>query len=139
MEEKEINEIIQEHGKVWSERNPEIRRTAIKKIYAGDVQVVAHEVFNGLEAMDNYIINLLIQGPDYLFQINGPVESQHHTARAYWQFDPPSDSSRITGQDFFTFGNGKITGVFAFLDQKNRLNTKNNNNGTIQFCDRTTP
>jgi hypothetical protein len=121
MDEFKTNELIKEHFEIWSMRDPEIRSEGIKRLYTPDVQVVAHYVFNGYEKMDDYIENLLTQRPDYIFEVTSPAEQQHHTARVYWRFGPPSNLSRVTGQDFFTFENGKISGVFAFLDRKKQL------------------
>ncbi|AUD01008.1 nuclear transport factor 2 family protein [Spirosoma pollinicola] len=118
MEENEINTLIAEHFTVWSDRNGLTRRAAIEKLYSQDSLVIAHYRFDGLPNIDAYIGDLLAERPDYRFAQRTPVESHHNIARVNWQFGPPADPARVTGQDIFTFEAGKIQSLLVFLDRK---------------------
>ena len=118
MEENEINALITEHFTVWSDRNESTRREGIEKIYSDDILVIAHYRFNGLPKIDVYIDDLLAERPAYRFAIRAPVESHHNIARVNWTFGPPTDPERVTGQDIFTFEDGKIQSLLVFLDKK---------------------
>ncbi|QMW04995.1 nuclear transport factor 2 family protein [Spirosoma foliorum] len=118
MEEDEINTLIAKHFTVWSDRNGSTRREAIEQLYSNDILVIAHYRFNGLPNIDAYIGNLLSERPQYSFAQRTPVESHHNIARVNWQFGPPADPARVTGQDIFTFEAGKIQSLLVFLDIK---------------------
>lgn len=114
---QEAISLVEKHLSLWGERNSGHRKLELPKVYCEDVKVFDPSLeLNGVEEMNDFIDGLLVKFKNFRFSVLKPIESHHNIARLSWGFGDELNPHEITGQDFFTFENGKIKTLGIFLD-----------------------
>jgi len=104
--------------KVFSERNEERRRQAIRELYAEDA--VLHDPLTsvrGHAAISDAVGRLLAELPsDLIFTADGPAIGHNGVARLNWRCRPDSRPDTVTGTDVAQFAGGRIVSLRVLLD-----------------------
>ena len=105
-------------ARVFSERDPTRRMTAIREFYAPDAVLTDPEgVFNGAAAISGAVTDLLSKlPPTFVFTPVGPAIGHHGVGRLLWKAGPPNGTSAVTGMDVAHFKDGRIQALYVFLD-----------------------
>lgn len=103
---------------VWSERNPDLRRSAIEGIYAKDstffeegVKILGYDAIN-----DKVSTTVNAMPPDFVFTRLKPVIINNNLGRLVWGVGPKGLPPVATGMDVAVFENGRIKSLYVFLD-----------------------
>jgi len=113
----EVDDLLEKHLQVWIEKDASKRLVDITSIYTDDVTIVQPAIVtSGVSAYNDFLTNHIKNAPDSYFTIARPIASHANTARLFWQFGPPSDPAKYTGEHVFVFENGKINCVYVFID-----------------------
>jgi predicted SnoaL-like aldol condensation-catalyzing enzyme len=103
---------------VFSERNEERRRRAVRELYSEDA--VLHEPHAsacGHAAISDAVGELLAKLPgDFVFTAEGPALGHNSVGRLKWRSGPKSGSAAVTGLDVAQFEGGRICSLYVFLD-----------------------
>lgn len=103
---------------VFSERNEERRRLAIRELYAEDAELhEPHASVRGHAAISDAVGRLLANLPgDLIFAADGPAIGHNGVARLNWRSTADSDPDAVTGTDVARFAGGRIVSLHVFLD-----------------------
>ena len=104
--------------RVFAEPDTQKRRTAIREIYAENVQVYEPGVeASGYEGIEQVVNEVLSQAPPgFVFGTFGPAVGHHGVGRLRWHFGPQEGPPAITGLDVVEIVDGKIARLYVFLD-----------------------
>jgi len=93
---------------VFSERNEERRRLAIRELYAEDAELhEPHATVRGHAAISDAVGRLLANLPgDLIFAADGPAIGHNGVARLNWRSTADSDPDAVTGTDVARFAGG---------------------------------
>ena len=85
--------------RVFNERNPDRRRTALGELYSEDATLYDPEtVATGREAISAAVDHLLrTLAPEFVFAATGHAVGHNGAARLFWRAGPPDGSVAITG------------------------------------------
>ena len=105
-------------ARVFSERDPARRMTAIRELYASDAVLTEPDgVFNGETAISGAVTDLLSKlPPTFAFTPIGPAVGHHGVGRLLWKAGPPNGPAAVTGMDVAHFKDGRIQALYVFLD-----------------------
>ena len=105
-------------ARVFSERDPARRLTAIRELYASDAVLTDPEgVFKGEAAISGAVTDLLSKlPPTFAFTPRGPAVGHHGVGRLIWKAGPPNGPPAVTGMDVAHFKDGRIHALYVFLD-----------------------
>jgi hypothetical protein len=104
----------------WNEPDAGARRAAVASLWADDgtytdplASVAGHDAIAAL------IAGAREQFPGFAFRLLGPVDGHHDIGRFAWELVPEAGGeSVVEGSDVAVVGeDGRITGVFGFLDK----------------------
>jgi hypothetical protein len=105
------------HG-VFGERDPARRTNAIGATFDRDC------IFSdprgrhvGHRGLENAVVTLQAQFPDYVFSQIGSVDALQDSGRLAWAFGPPNEPRRITGLDVAVVNAGRISALYTFIDR----------------------
>ena len=103
---------------VFSERNAERRRQAIRELYAEDAVLhEPHASVRGHAAISDAVGALLAKLPgDFIFTTDGPAVGHNGVGRLKWRSGPKSGPAAVTGIDVARFERGRICSLHVFLD-----------------------
>jgi hypothetical protein len=101
---------------VFSERDPDDRRTAIERTYAEDVRFIDPDgEFVGRQALNDQAQKVLDGAPaDSVLEEEGPRYVGTDTAVQAWRFGPPGRPV-ARGIDILTVRDGRVIGVRTLL------------------------
>jgi SnoaL-like domain len=104
--------------RVFSERDPARRMTAIRELYASDAVLTEPEgIFNGEAAISGAVTDLLSKlPPTFVFTPVGRAIGHHGVGRLLWRAGPPNGPPAVTGMDVAHFEGGRIRALYVFLD-----------------------
>ncbi len=105
-------------ARVFSERDPAHRLTAIRELYASDAVLTDPEgVFEGEAATSGTVTDLLSKlPPTFAFTPRGPAVGHHGVGRLRWKAAPPDGPPAVTGLDVAHVKDGRIQALYVFLD-----------------------
>ncbi|MXO06752.1 glyoxalase [Flavobacterium sp. HBTb2-11-1] len=115
---KKNTSIIENHLKIWNEKDEVKRKALLNKVYDTDIEMVdRHFVAEGIEDISKFIVELQAKNPDFRFTAKS-VETNHNIVRLYWQFGSKAKPSVVSGMDLFVIENNKVQKLYVFVDQK---------------------
>jgi NAD(P)-dependent dehydrogenase (short-subunit alcohol dehydrogenase family) len=105
-------------ARVFSERDPERRRAALKELYAEDAILYDPEaVAVGREEISKAVGKLLGSlPPDFVFTPVGQAAGHNGAARLFWRAGPPDGRVATTGTDVAHIEGGRIKRIYVFVD-----------------------
>jgi len=105
-------------NQVWNEKNPDIRLSAIEKIYSATANLYhVGDHVTGFEAINNSVsATQKILPADFVFTKLKEVIINNNIGRLIWGAGPKGQSPVATGMDIAYFDNGKIKSLYVFLD-----------------------
>ncbi|RYJ38178.1 Glyoxalase/bleomycin resistance protein/dioxygenase [Flavobacterium anhuiense] len=110
--------IVENHLKIWNEKDEAKRKVLLNQVYATDVEMVdRHFIAEGFEDISKFIVELQTKNSDFRFSAKS-IETNHNIVRLYWQFGSKSKPSVVSGMDLFVIENNKVQKLYVFLDQK---------------------
>ncbi|MRX69796.1 Catechol 2,3-dioxygenase [Flavobacterium resistens] len=110
--------IVENHLKIWNEKDEVKRKASLNEVYASNVEMVDHHfIAEGTEDISKFIVELQSKNPDFRFTAKS-VETNHNVVRLYWQFGSKVKPAVVSGMDLFVIENGKIQKLYVFVDQK---------------------
>jgi hypothetical protein len=118
---KTIDELMQLHFEIWSERDHVKRRKAINEVYSENCHIY-DPFYANIFVGQNELMKLIddVQGKFSGFDfttIPGSLNEHHGCVRISWNFGPSDSPRTITGQDFILVENGLIQSVTVFIDE----------------------
>lgn len=115
---KKNTAIVENHLKIWNEKDEVKRKTSLKQVYASDVEMVdRHFIAQGIDDISKFIVELQTKNPEFKFTTKS-VETNHNIVRLYWQFGSKEKTAVVSGMDLFVIENGKVQKLYVFVDQK---------------------
>ena len=104
--------------RVFSERDPARRMTAIRELYTSEAVLTEPDgVFNGAAAISGAVTDLLSKlPPTFVFTPVGPAIGHHGVGRLLWRAGPPNGPWAVSGMDVAHFEGGRIRVLYVFLD-----------------------
>jgi len=117
----DIFKILQDkHVAAWNEKDAEKRNSLLREIYADDITMYDSEaIFDGLQAISDFIGKLLLEDPVFRFAAVSPIEALHNGARLYGQIR--TSGGMLDSMDFFLVEEGKVKRLYAFLQPANQV------------------
>jgi hypothetical protein len=108
---------VEEHLKIWNEKDLNKRIQLMKNTYNNDIEMIdRHFVANGWDQINGFVNKLQSENPDAHFKPQKPIEAHHNVARLFWQFGTKENPSLVTGMDLFVFENGKVQKLYVFVN-----------------------
>lgn len=115
---KRNTDIIENHLKIWNEKDEVKRNALLNQFYASDVEMVdRHFIAIGQKEISKFIVELQQKNPDFSFSAKS-LETNHNIVRLYWQFGSKAKPAVVSGMDLFVIENGKINKLYVFVDGK---------------------
>jgi len=115
MEIKLFIELQNLHVTAWNEKDPAKRMEMLQTIYAQDIKMYDKDfVFEGLQAVSDFIGKLIAEDPAYHFASVKPIEAIQDGARLYGNIK--TSGGLLNSMDFFQLDNGKVKHLYAFLE-----------------------
>jgi hypothetical protein len=116
---KETAQLIERYIAGWNETDALRRRALVEEVYA------EHAVYTdpmvqakGWDAIAATIAAVQNMFPGHVFQLDGPVDAHHETARFTWHLATPgAGEPLVIGFDVAELADGRIRNVFGFLDK----------------------
>ena len=109
---------MENHLKIWNERDEAKRKVLLNQVYAADIEMVDHHfIAEGFEDISKFIVELQTKNPDFRFSAKS-IEINHNIVRLYWQFGSKAKPSVVSGMDLFVIENNKVQKLYVFVDQK---------------------
>ena len=102
---------------VFNQRDTKKRRTALKELWEPDgVLWSAGGTYAGFKAIEQAASGILRNYPEFDFAVLGETDEIPNAARIRWSFGAPDTPPAITGMDVVVASNGRIVGLYRFLD-----------------------
>jgi catechol 2,3-dioxygenase-like lactoylglutathione lyase family enzyme len=118
LDSKKNTEIVENHLKIWNEKDEAKRTALLNQFYAADVEMVdRHFIAVGNKEISKFIVELQKKNPDFRFSAN-LLETNHNIVRLYWQFGSKEKPAVVSGMDLFVIENGKVQKLYVFVDEK---------------------
>ncbi len=115
---KTNTEIIENHLKIWNEKEETKRTSLLNQFYASDVEMLdRHFITIGQKEISKFIVELHQKNPDFSFSAKS-LETNHNIARLYWQFGSKTKPAVVSGMDLFVIENGRVQKLYVFVDEK---------------------
>ncbi|GAA3754418.1 VOC family protein [Flavobacterium ginsengiterrae] len=115
---KKNTAIVENHLKIWNEKDEAKRKALLNQVYASDVEMVdRHFIAEGIEEISKFIVELQTKNPEFKFTAKS-VETNHNIVRLYWQFGSKTKSSVVSGMDLFVIEAEKVQKLYVFVDQQ---------------------
>lgn len=116
---RQIDDLVNSYLQTWNETDPDVRRTAIDKLWAENgVYTDPIAVAIGRDAIDATIGAVQGQFAGLVFTLGGPVDAHHNLARFTWHLGPQGEEALIVGFDVVVLNaDGRISHVHGFLDK----------------------
>ncbi|WP_091176509.1 VOC family protein [Mucilaginibacter sp. P25] len=117
--EEEIKALIERHLELWNEQDEDKRKAILNEIYATDIEMLdRHFIANGHKEIDNFIVSLHRENPNFRFTQAKPVNINHNIARLFWQFGDDAKPDTVTGMDLFVIENRKVQKLYVFVGEE---------------------
>lgn len=115
---KKNTAIVENHLKIWNEKDEAKRKVLLNQVYASDVEMVdRHFIAEGIEEISKFIVELQTKNPEFKFTAKS-VETNHNIVRLYWQFGSKTKPSVVSGMDLFVIEGEKVQKLYVFVDQQ---------------------
>jgi len=111
---------VERYISLWNETDGDARAKGIAEIFTADATYTDPLAdVAGHAGIDAVMAGAQGQFPGFTFKLLTAVDGNHHIARFSWELLPPgADENVVIGSDVAVFdGNGKIQGVYGFLDK----------------------
>jgi hypothetical protein len=116
----DITGTIERYITLWNETDADARKAGIAEVFAeGATYTDPLAEVAGLDGIDAVISGAQGQFAGFTFKLLTAVDSNHNIARFSWELIPAGGGeSVVIGSDVAVFAeNGKISGVYGFLDK----------------------
>lgn len=115
---KKNTAIVENHLKIWNEKDETKRKALLNQVYASDVEMVdRHFIAEGIDEISKFIVELQTKNPDFKFTAKS-VETNHNIVRLYWQFGSKAKPAVVSGMDLFVIENGKVQKLYVFVEKE---------------------
>jgi hypothetical protein len=116
---KDTHQLIERYIAGWNETDSMRRRELVEQVYAEHAVYTDPMVQSkGWDAIDATIAAVQKVFPGHVFQLEGPVDAHHETARFTWHLASPGASQPVViGFDVAALEDGRIRSVYGFLDK----------------------
>ncbi|MDP5201895.1 VOC family protein [Flavobacterium sp. DG2-3] len=115
---KKNTAIVENHLKIWNEKDEAKRNVLLNQVYASDVEMVdRHFIAEGINDISKFIVELQTKNPEFRFTAKS-IETNHNIIRLYWQFGSKSKPAVVSGMDLFVIENGKVQKLYVFVSEK---------------------
>ena len=105
---------------IWNDRNLERRLQAMQNVYDADITFYESDngpAIIGYQQINDLISNLQAQWPvEFEFQVTKSAAANHQVQHISWNLGIPGQIPAATGSDVAIIENGKIKGLYLFLD-----------------------
>jgi hypothetical protein len=113
----EVTALLAQHVILLNEVDEAKRTLALPAVYAENLQFLdPHGEFTGRAYLNNFVHNLQLKYPGFVFRETAPLEFHHNVARLSWAFGPVGGTAPVTGQDIAVLANGRIQTLYIFID-----------------------
>jgi ketosteroid isomerase-like protein len=104
---------------VFGEADPQLRRAAIKDLWAEDGAFYAPDgIHRGHEAIDRNAGIVRATHPEFRYtELGAPEEVHDRAGRVRWTSGKPGEPPAYAGTDFVIVRDGKIAELYMFFDQ----------------------
>ncbi|TDO24190.1 nuclear transport factor 2 family protein [Pedobacter duraquae] len=110
-----FTELQQTHVNAWNEKDSAKRIELLKKIYKDEIRMYDKDfIFEGLNAVSDFIGKLIAEDPAYHFAAAKPIEPLQNSARFYGNIQ--TSGGLLNSMDFFLFESGKVAHLYAYLE-----------------------
>jgi ketosteroid isomerase-like protein len=115
----DLKELVDHYLTAWNTPDDAARRAIIADVFTDDgVFVDPFMEVQGHDAVNGGIGAVLAQFPGHALTRIGDIDHHHGTARFRWQIAPADGGeSVVEGLDVAVTENGKLTGVYGFIDK----------------------
>lgn len=116
----DFSELVGRYLAIWNEPDAAARRAAIAGVWTeGGSYTDPLAAVRGHDAIDALIGTARAQFPGLVFELAGPVDAHHNTARFGWRLVPAGGGdSVVEGFDVAVLAeDGRVDGVYGFLDK----------------------
>jgi hypothetical protein len=115
----EFDELAASYIATWNETDPGARRELLARVWSADGRYIDPMAdAEGIDAIDTTVHAVQQQFPGMVFNLVGPVDGHHDSARFRWELGPVDAPSLIEGFDVVhRDGDGKLALVLGFLDK----------------------
>lgn len=118
---KRNKEIVENHLKIWNEKDQAKRTVLLNQLYASNIEMVDRAfIAVGNAEINTFIVELQKKNPDFSFSAKS-IETNHNIVRLYWQFGSKVKPAEVTGMDLFVIENGKVQKLYVFVNEKEYL------------------
>jgi hypothetical protein len=113
----EVTALFAQHMIILNEEDEAKRTLALPKVYAENLQFLdPHGEFTGRTHLNNFVHDLRLKFPGFVFRETAPIEFHHNVARLNWAFGPAGGTPPVTGQDIAVLADGQIQALYIFID-----------------------
>ncbi len=118
MQEEQPGILIRNLLEVFNERDSSRRGLAIQELYTDDaIFFEAENAFTGHAAINQQVTEVLqALPPRALFEVTGPMTSNHDVARVSWTLGMRNGPVLASGIDVAVLDGGRIAKLYLFLD-----------------------
>jgi len=115
----DAGELLQMNRDVFSERDPEKRRSAIERTYTEDVRFVDPDAeVVGRQALNDRAQKILDEAPaNFVLEEDGLAYVSPDAAAQAWRFGPPG-SPAVRGIDILTVSDGLVSVVRTLIGSR---------------------
>lgn len=115
MDTGQLNELQNIHVNAWNEKDAIKRIELLKKIYTDDIKMYDKDfIFDGLDAVTNFIGQLIAGDPAFNFAAAKPIEALQNSARLFGHIQ--TSGGMLNSMDFFLLKDGKVNHLYAFME-----------------------
>lgn len=114
MNDQQLQVFKNNHVDGWNERDRAKRDALLGEIYTQDIKMYdENSVFDGLNAISDFIGQLHLQDPDFLFFSDKPMDSVQNSIRFFGQIR--TGQGLLNSMDFFLLKDGKAAHLYAYM------------------------
>ena len=115
MNQEQFNRMQEIHVLAWNEKDADKRVAMLRKIYADDIKMYDKDfIFDGLQAISDFIGKLISEDPAFQFSAAKPIEALQNGARLFGHIQ--TSGGWLNSMDFFIAEQGKVKLLYAFLE-----------------------
>ena len=115
MDTEQLKQLQDIHVTAWNEKDATKRNELLKKIYTDDVKMYDKDfIFDGLDAVSNFIGQLIATNPAFNFAAAKSIEGLENSARLSGHIQ--TSGGLLNSMDFFLLKDGKVNHLYAFME-----------------------